>query len=138
MTASSEYPAGSESVGSSASAAPAAPETEAEGARPMRPLRPLGSAPLPTVPRLRRGVLVAAAGLVTVTLLAVAFLATPRPVGLAAAVPRPVTGGDPGFLQRPPAAAPAERPEVTEQEFLRRLLARGPEGAGRGAGAAAG
>src|SRR5580692_9737872 len=85
---------------------------------------PLTPAPLPPVQRLSRAVLVAAAGLVTVTLLAVAFFATPRPAGPAAPAVRPPVPAEPGFLQRPPRTLPAPRPELSEQEYLRQLFER--------------
>jgi hypothetical protein len=92
---------------------------------------PLTPKPLPAVQRLSRAVLVVAAGLVTVTLLAVAFLATPRPVPHAPAITRPPGQAEPGFLQRPPANLAPAPPELTEQEYLRRLLERGQQpGAG--------
>jgi type IV secretion system protein TrbI len=123
---------------------PTEPTVRSEPAKAAEPAAPAGTGgnpfaprPLPAVQRLSRAVLVAAAGLVTVTLLAVAFLATPRPLPHAAPLSRPPATGDPGFLQRPPGNLPAARPELTEQEFLRRLLARGPQ-AGGGAGGAGG
>jgi type IV secretory pathway VirB10-like protein len=91
--------------------------------------QPVPSAPLPPVQRLSRAVLLVAAGLVTVTLLAVAFLATPKPADRSPAGARPVTAGEPGFLQRPPATPPAASPEISEQEYLRRIRAAFPHGA---------
>jgi type IV secretory pathway VirB10-like protein len=88
---------------------------------------PLAPKPLPPVQRLSRAVLVAVAGLVTLTLLAVAFLATPRPLPRSQPVSRPPAAAEPGFLQRPPAAPPPGRSELTEQEYLHRLLERGPQ-----------
>jgi type IV secretory pathway VirB10-like protein len=111
-------------------------QTGAAG-KPGNPPAPFAPRPLPAVQRLSRAVLVVAAGLVTLTLLAVAFLATPRPLPHAQSLSRPPATGDPGFLQRPPGSLPPARPELTEQEFLRRILERGPQGAG-GAGGAGG
>jgi|GEM_PF-6764030 len=92
---------------------------------------PLTPKPLPPVQRLSRAVLVAIAGLVTVTLLAVTFLATPRPLAHPSPVSRPPAAGEPGFLQRPPAAPPPGRPGLSEEEYIRQILARGPQpGAG--------
>ena len=91
--------------------------------------QPVPSAPLPPVQRLSRAVLLVAAGLVTVTLLAVAFLATPKPADRSPAAARPVTAGEPGFLQRPPATPPAPSPAISEQEYLRRIWAAFPHGA---------
>ena len=90
---------------------------------------PLAPAPLPPVQRLSRAVLLVAAGLVTVTLLAVAFLATPKPMERPPAAAHPVTAGEPGFLRRPPATPPAPSPEISEQDYLRRIWAAFPHGA---------
>jgi type IV secretory pathway VirB10-like protein len=84
---------------------------------------PLTAAPLPPVQRLSRAVLLVAAGLVTVTLLAVAFLATPKVADLSQTPARQLTTGDPGFLQHPPATPPQPNPEIAEQEYFKRLWA---------------
>jgi type IV secretory pathway VirB10-like protein len=114
---------------------PEATEQTGPAGKPGNPPAPFAPRPLPAVQRLSRAVLVVAAGLVTLTLLAVAFLATPRPLPHAQSLSRPPATGDPGFLQRPPGSLPAPRPELTEQEFLRRILERGPQGAGGTGGA---
>jgi type IV secretory pathway VirB10-like protein len=87
------------------------------------PDNPLTPAPLPPVQRLSRAVLLVAAGLVTVTLLAVAFLATPKTLDHPQPLARTLATGDPGFLQHPPANPPAPSPEISEQEYLKRLWA---------------
>jgi hypothetical protein len=95
----------------------------------------------PPVRRLNRGVWIAAMVLVGGTLLAIVFLAAPRGAGRRAGAPSPappLAGGDPGFLSRPPGELPAAAPSVSEQEYLRGLLARQGRtgGVGEGAGGA--
>jgi Bacterial conjugation TrbI-like protein len=77
--------------------------------------------PLPPVQRLSRAVLVAAAGVVTLTLLVVAFVAPPRLPAPPAPAARPPAPAEPGFLQHPPASPPPATAELSEQEYLRRL-----------------
>ncbi|HVT17862.1 MAG TPA: TrbI/VirB10 family protein [Thermoanaerobaculia bacterium] len=92
----------------------------------------------PPVRRLNRGVWIAAMVLVGGTLLAIVFLAAPRGAGRRAGAPSPappLAGSDPGFLSRPPGELPAAAPSVSEQEYLRGLLARQGRTGGVGEGA---
>jgi type IV secretory pathway VirB10-like protein len=99
---------------------------------------PLTPKPLPPVQRLSRAVLAVGAGVVSMTLLAVAFLTTPRQLPHPQAAARPPAPAEPGFLQHPPGELKPTRAELTEQEFLRRVLARGQRALAGGAGAGGG
>jgi type IV secretory pathway VirB10-like protein len=90
------------------------------------PTDPLATPPLPPVERLNRSILLVAALLVLVTLLAVAFLVSPRATSRPAQQHQPpLTAGAPGFLSHPPGnLPPSPRPPLTDQDYLRSLLER--------------